>query len=85
VMAAYTAELFPTDLRGDAFGWTNNLLGRIPLLIVPPLIGAIAERSGWGIAVSLTAICPAIALVLILSLLPETSGRELEETSRLPG
>jgi putative MFS transporter len=82
VMAAYTAELFPTDLRGDAFAWSNNLLGRFSLLIAPPLVGLAAERYGWGLAVSFTAICPAIALALILSLLPETSGRELEETSR---
>jgi hypothetical protein len=33
--------------------------------------------------VALTAIGPVIALVLILRWLPETSGRELEETSRL--
>jgi putative MFS transporter len=83
VMAAYTAELFPTDLRGDAFAWSNNLLGRLTLLVAPPLVGLAAERYGWGLAVSFTAICPALALALILSLLPETSGRELEETSRM--
>lgn len=81
VMAAYTTELFPTELRGDAFGWSNNLLGRVSLLVTPPLVGAVAERSGWGPAVSLTVVGPAIAVVLILALLPETRGRELEETS----
>jgi putative MFS transporter len=84
VLATYTAELFPTDLRGDAFGWSNNLLGRLAFVASPPLVGAIAERSGWGLAVSLTALGPVLALALILSLLPETAGRELEETSRAP-
>jgi len=85
VLAAFNAELFPTDLRGDAFAWSNNLLGRGSVLLAPPLVGALAERFGWGAAVSFTAIGPAIALALILSFLPETTGRELEETSRLPG
>jgi putative MFS transporter len=38
---------------------------------------------GWGDAVSLTAICVVAALFLILWLLPETKGRELEETAAL--
>lgn len=83
VLAAYTAELFPTDLRGDAFGWSNSLLGRITFVAAPPLVGVLAERYGWGPSVSASVICPAIALVLIVAILPETSGRELEETSRL--
>jgi putative MFS transporter len=84
VLAAYNAELFPTELRGDAFGWSNQLLGRCAPLLSPPLVGVIAQKSGWGLAVSLTTLGPALGLILILVLLPETRGRELEETS-LPG
>ena len=29
VLNAYNTELFPTELRGDAFASSNNLLGRI--------------------------------------------------------
>jgi len=81
VLGAYTAELFPTDLRGDAFGWANHLLGRIAVVLSPIGVGLAAPFLGWGKAVSLTVIGPALALVLLLLLLPETRGRELEETS----
>lgn len=83
VLNAYTTELFPTDLRSDAFAWSNNLLGRIGYVTSPLLVGFAAERVGWGPAVSATAIFPLLALGLILWLLPETRGKELEETARV--
>ncbi len=84
VLNAYTAELFPTELRSDAFAWSNNLLGRIGYVLSPLAVGLAATYVGWGKAVSATAIFPMIALALILWLLPETRGKELEETSRPP-
>jgi putative MFS transporter len=83
VLNAYTAELFPTALRGDAFAWSNNLIGRIGYTLSPPLVGVIAERTGWGAAVRVTAIFPIAALVLILWLLPETRAKELDQTAQL--
>ncbi len=80
VLNAYTTELFPTEYRGDAFAWSNNLLGRIGYVLGPVIVGQAAQRIGWGPAAASTAIFPLIALALILWLLPETSGRELEET-----
>jgi putative MFS transporter len=82
VLGAFNAELFPTDLRADAFGWSNHLLGRVALVVSPLVVGYAATSIGWGRAVSLTAVFPCVALVLILILLPETRGRELEETSQ---
>ncbi len=81
VLNAYTTELFPTDLRGDAFAWSNNLLGRIGYVFSPAAVGLAAGSIGWGLAVSVTTIFQLAALVLILLLLPETKGRELEETA----
>lgn len=81
VLSAYNTELFPTELRADAFGWSNHLFGRTALVIVPPLVGYAAERVGWGRAVAATVIFPCMALGLILWRMPETKGRELEETS----
>ena len=52
-------------------------------MIGPALVGAAAGTIGWGSAVSLTAVFLAAALTLILWLLPETAGRELEQTARL--
>ncbi len=81
VLNAFTAELFPTEHRADAFAWSNNLLGRIGYVLSPYAVGVFAERAGWGIAVSSTAIFPLIALILILAFFPETKGKELEETA----
>lgn len=83
VMNAYSTELFPTDLRSDAFAWSNNLLGRTGYVLSPILVGLAAEEVGWGVAVASTAVGPLISLALILRWLPETSGKELEETSKL--
>ncbi|MEL6179105.1 MAG: MFS transporter [Myxococcota bacterium] len=81
VLNAYTTELFPTHLRSDAFAWSNNLLGRIGYVLSPIALGAAAQEFGWGVTVASTAVFPFLALVLILSLLPETSNLELEQTS----
>ena len=81
VLNAYNAELFPTEVRSDAFGWANNLLGRSAYVVAPIFVGLAAERVGWGPAVAATALCPLLALALIWFLLPETKGKELEETA----
>ena len=83
LLNAYTAELFPTALRGDAFLWTNNLIGRIGYVASPIVVGHLAADGGWGPVMRASVIFPAIALGLVLWLLPETSRRELEQTSDL--
>jgi putative MFS transporter len=83
LLNTFTTELVPTEMRADAFAWSNNLLGRIGYVAGPLLVGVAAEHIGWGNAVSLTAVAVVTALVLILWLLPETKGRELEETATL--
>ncbi len=83
VLNAFNTELFPTELRGDAIAWSNNLIGRVGYVLSPALVGVFAEQIGWGPAVRMTAIFPIIALVMILSFLPETNARELEETAAL--
>jgi MFS transporter, putative metabolite:H+ symporter len=83
VLNSFTAELFPTDLRGDAFAWSNNLLGRIGYVLSPFGVGLAAGVVGWGPVMQLTAAGPALALLLMLLWLPETKARELEETARV--
>ncbi|MBL8682812.1 MAG: MFS transporter [Myxococcales bacterium] len=83
LLNAYTGELFPTELRGDAFAWSNNLLGRIGYVTSPVALGALAEKIGWGKAVESTTIFAFGALVLLWLWLPETKGRELEDTARV--
>jgi MFS transporter, putative metabolite:H+ symporter len=81
VLNALTTELFPTPLRGAAFGLSNNILGRIGYWMSPFAVGAIAEGTGWGTPLRATAAFPWVAIALIWIWLPETRGRELEETS----
>jgi putative MFS transporter len=83
LLNAYTAELFPTPLRGDAFLWTNNLIGRIGYVLSPVVVGQLAKDGGWGPVMRASVLFPALALGLLLWLLPETSRRELEQTSEL--
>lgn len=83
VLNSFTLELFPTELRADAFGWANNVLGKIGYVVGPLLVGYTAKQHGYGTALSITAVFPLFALALILAKLPETSGRELEDTSAL--
>jgi putative MFS transporter len=83
VLNAFTTELFPTELRSDAFAWSNNILGRIGYTVSPLIVGYLAPIWGWGPAVRVTAVFLVFGLALILLFLPETAGKELEETSRL--
>ena len=41
-----TAEKRVTDLRGDAFAWANNLLGRVTYVMAPWAVG-------WAVRLSL--------------------------------
>jgi len=83
VLNAFTAELFPTSLRAEAFAWGNNVLGRIPYVLSPFMIGWSAARIGWGPAVQVTTIGPVLALLVILVAFPETNAKELDESSSL--
>jgi putative MFS transporter len=83
VLNAFTTELFPTEIRADSFGWSNNILGRIGSVASPLVVGYAAERFGWGPVVRSTAIADIVAIALVFLLLPETKGRSLEETSEI--
>lgn len=84
ILNAYTTELFPTELRGSAFAWCNNILGRASYVFAPMLVGAAAAKVGaYGPVVVWTAVFPIITTVLVWALLPETKGLDLDETSAL--
>jgi putative MFS transporter len=83
VLNAFTSELFPTRYRASAFGWCNNLIGRTGYVLSPLAVGAVAERVGWAYALAPTALFALLAAALVYAWLPETRGRELEETAEL--
>lgn len=78
-----TTELFPTELRSDAFAWCNNLLGRTGYVVSPVVIGFAAEQWGWGNAVAPMALGFLVAIGLLLRFVPETARRELEDSARI--
>jgi putative MFS transporter len=82
VLNAFMTELFPTSERGNAVAWSNNLIGRIGYVLSPLAIGAMVQQHGWGLPLRASTAFPVIALALIFLWLPETSARELEETSK---
>jgi len=69
-----TNELFPTQIRGNAMGWTNNIAGRLGQIAVP-IFGTGVLPFSLGHSVALTMLLPLISLVLIVVFLPETRGR----------
>lgn len=83
VLNSVTTELFPTNLRSDAFSWSNNLLGRIGYVVGPMTAGWIGTSFTLGTAVAGMTAAPLLALVLLMVWVPETSNRELEETAKL--
>jgi putative MFS transporter len=83
VLNAFTAELFPTEHRGAAFAWSNNLIGRIGYCVSPIVLSELSVTYHWGPTIAATAVFPLLALAVIWVLLPETSRRELEETAQL--
>lgn len=82
ILNAYTAELFPTELRGDAFAWAATFLGRISYVASPFLVGLAVERVGsYEAVIPWTAAFTLAAWFVVVTFLPETTGKELEETA----
>ena len=72
---AVTAEIYPTEIRATAQGFTYNL-GRIASAAAPFTVGTLAQTRGFDVALSTTAVAFAVAAVLWIWI-PETRGREL--------
>jgi MFS transporter, putative metabolite:H+ symporter len=83
VTNAVTTELFPTELRSDAYAWCNNIMGRCGYVLAPLVVGIAAGRVGWGNAVAPFASLFLVAIWLLLRFIPETAKRELEDSARL--
>jgi MFS family permease len=79
-LGVYGPELFPTGSRGRANGFINlfAVLGSAAGLAAA---GLLADRLAGGLphAITILAIGPAMVVLMVLVLYPETAARELEE------
>lgn len=80
IAATITSEIFPTEIRGTANAVVNNMLGRTGMALAPALVGSISAITGSvGDAVAYLSLIPFVCLPVILMVVSETKGQELEE------
>jgi putative MFS transporter len=80
VMSAFTTELFPTEIRGQAAAWIRNIFDISGTIVGPLAVGVLAGGpiGGIGNAVTLLAVLWLPAAWLVWRYLPETRGLDLE-------
>ena len=78
-LSVYGPELFPTSMRGRANGVISVLgvIGSAAGLLAAGYLSD--ELGGFGPTMALLAIGPALVVVLVIALYPETAHRSLEE------
>lgn len=83
VAGTLASELFPTALRATGNAVTNNLLGRLGMVLSGFAVGALSVgfAGSVGNAVALLSLAPLVAVPIVLCCVPETRGRSLEETA----
>ena len=72
---AVTAEVYPTEIRASAQGFTYNM-GRVTSALAPFAVGSLAQNNGFQAALSLTSAAFLLAAVTWIWI-PETRGRAL--------
>jgi MFS family permease len=80
---AQATELFPTSVRGSVAGWlaAAGVVGAVAGLVA---FGAIAEQLGSFGKAALTVTVPVACAAALFSFLPETKGKEPEESAPEP-
>jgi MFS family permease len=78
---AVTAELFPTEVRATAQGFTYNI-GRVASAAAPWIVGGLTASHGFPAALSTAAAAYAVAAAFWV-FIPETSGREIGQKSKV--
>jgi MFS family permease len=75
-MGAYLTELFPTKSRATNQGFSYNA-GRAIGAFFPGIIGYLSQSMGLGTAIGVFTVIAYLLLLVALSMLPETHGRDL--------
>ncbi len=83
IAATITSEIFPTAIRGTGNAVVNNLLGRTGMALAPAIVGSLSAVLGSvGQAVALVALVPFACIPIILLMVSETKGKELEDINQ---
>ena len=72
---AVTAEIYQTDIRATAQGFTFNI-GRLASALAPFVVGSLADTHGFEVALSISSIAFVLAGVSWIWI-PESKGRKL--------
>jgi MFS family permease len=75
-VGAFFTELFPSRIRGSGQGFAYNF-GRGVGALFPALVGFLSKQMGLGVAIGTFAATAFMVVVLAVTLLPETRGKEL--------
>lgn len=73
---AVTAEIYPTDVRAKAQGFTYNI-GRLASAVAPLTVASLAQSHGFAIAFFVTALAFVFAAMFWIWI-PETRGKKLD-------
>lgn len=73
---AVTAEIYPTDVRASAQGFTYNI-GRLASAVAPFTVASLAQSHGFGVAFFVAALAFVLAAILWIWI-PETKGKVLD-------
>lgn len=74
-----TTELFPAEVRASAYGLSHNLVGRWGFVVGPVAVGWLAAPLGsTSNAIVMLSFINLLAIPLVLWVLPETRGVELD-------
>jgi MFS family permease len=80
--SALSSELFPTAARATGFCLTVQVLGQVGWMLAPVVAGLLSRpMGGLGNAAALFAAGPVIGAVIVVTCVPETLGKTLEELS----
>lgn len=75
----FSAELYPTRMRGTATGWANGI-GRIGGVLAPIAVGLVIQAGGSLTAVfTMLAAAVFLATLILANIRLETTGKSLEE------
>jgi MFS transporter, putative metabolite:H+ symporter len=78
VYHVYQAEIFPSDVRATAVGWTYSL-SRLSSAALPFVLIPVLDRYGAAAMFTVVLAALVVAVAVLVSFGPRTTGRSLDE------